>query len=66
MKPITELKTNFTKEQAEEFIKNYKEGEPIPDELIQYALNWGRETAAGLRELAAEVKKVVDANRRTI
>lgn len=65
MNIVTELKT-ISKEQAEEFIRNYKEGDPVPDEIAQYALDWGKKTAEGLEELAAEVKRAVNANRRPI
>ena len=48
MAKINEYNVNVTKEQADEFVKNYRSGDKIPDEMIQYAKNWLQNDCNGI------------------
>ena len=57
MAHINELRGDpITKEQADEFVKNYKQGDPIPQEYVDYAVNWLIEHNAQLDEFNEKIR----------
>ena len=61
MAQVNELRGRVvTKEEADEFVKNYKPGEPIPQEYVDYAMQWAEDHLAKLEAFNAEIRRALN------
>ena len=60
MTHVNELRGHpVTKEQADDFVKNYKPGDSIPQEYVDYAMKWADDHIAKLEAVNAEIRRAL-------
>jgi len=61
MAQINELKgMPVTKEQADDFVNNYKSGDPIPKEYVDYAIILLDERIAQMKSFNDEIRRALN------